>query len=258
MNPFNPYHYVSLNGYGIMRSVTLELPSERVRGLLPYGLELGEQRVTRPGTHPVVIAFNDMLRAHMSIPSPLPSLSYREHSLGVPFCYVTSGKVDRSSPGPYFFMPKLHLDSFLATLGGVLYWGFAKMLSQFTVNGGEYIVTSNHGSVVTALRFKPLGEFQPVGAYKYFDPIRDLLNQPIVSMMPAALGPFFVCSNFDKDWRNATLRPLETVMEIREAYVPGLDTCATPARGIDESPLGSYEIHLPWRLSMPYPPGMSV
>jgi hypothetical protein len=225
-----------------------------VRGLLPYGLELGSQSLTRPGTHPVVIAFNDMLRAHMTIPSLLPSLSYREHSFGIPYCYVTSNQGDRASPGPYFHMPRLHLDSFLATLGGIMYWGFPKRLSQFVVKADEYTVTGNRGSLITALRYRPSGDFQALSRYALFEPIRQLLNQPIVSMLPAALGPFFVCSNFDKDWSRATLRPLETVMEIHEAYIPGLETGTSPASGIDQSSLGSYEIHVPWRLGLPYPP----
>jgi len=259
MNPFNPYSYVSLNGHGTMRGLTLALPSEQVRQLLPYGLELGAQDVTPAGTHPVVVYFHDMFRAHMSIPSLLPSLTYHEHSLGVPFAYVTQrGQLSATSPGPYYFMPRLHLDSFLATLGGIAYWGYAKRMASFLVDANNYTVSSSRGTPITSLQFQAKGEFRPVEEFPLFAPIRKMLDQPLISMLPAALGPFFVCSNFDKQWSAATMRPMQTQMQIDEAYVPGLLPGAYPAEGlspgIDQIALGSYELRAPWRVSMPYPP----
>lgn len=257
-NYLNPYNYVSLNGQGTMRGVTVEVPTEQAQRLLPHGLELGVQDITRPGYHPLILFFHDMFKAHMSIPSPLPSLTYHEHSLGVPFCYVRSGATSTGGSGPFYFMPTLHLDSFLATLGGVLYWGFAKQMASFTVVQDRYTVVSSRGNTVTSLQFRPCGEYQPLSAYPAFEPIRQVLNQPIVSLLPLAMGPFFICSNFDKEWSAATIRPLETVMNIDEAYAPGLEPGAYPREGfspgIDKSVLGSYELLSPWRLSMPYPP----
>lgn len=261
MNPYNPYDYVSLNGDGIMRGVTLALPSDHVRGLLPHGLTLGEQSVTPPGTHPVIVLFNEMLRAHMSIPTGLPSLSYHEHSLGVPYSYLTGSTLLASSfgdAGPFYFQPRLHLDNFLATLGGTLYWGFSKAMASFTVTADSYTVISSRGANVTSLSLAPSGAFRPIAEMPSFDPIRAMHDQPIISMLPIAMGPFFVCSSFDKDWGNGTIRPLQTVTRVDEAYVPGLDIGTFPeagkAPGIDESVLGSYEMRLPWRLSMAYPP----
>lgn len=247
MNILNPYSYVSLDGDAIMRGVTLELPSERLRMLLPHGLELGEQTVTRPGTHPVILLFNEMLRVHMSVPSLLPSMSYRELSFGIPNCYI--GKL-----GPFYFQPRLFLDSFLATLGGVFYWGFPKRMASFTINEEEFAVRGVRGNALTSLRHRPAGEELPVAAYPNFAPIRAMHDQPLVLMLPAGMGPFFVCSNFDKLWERGTLQPLETTTNVEESYLPGLATGSFAAHGVDASVLGSYVMRMPWRLSMPYSP----
>src|SRR5262249_11656390 len=122
----NPFAVVNLNGNSTVRGVTLALPTERVRNFLPAGLELGPQDVTPRGTHPVILLFQEMFRVQMSMPTVLPSLTYHEHIFSVPYCYLSSGSITPGYPGPYFFMPRLYLDSAEATAGGVLFWGFAK------------------------------------------------------------------------------------------------------------------------------------
>ena len=64
MNPFDPANVVNLSGTGTMRGVTLALPTDRGRDLLPNGLELGSQSITGPGTHPVMLGFHDIFRLH--------------------------------------------------------------------------------------------------------------------------------------------------------------------------------------------------
>ena len=261
MNPANPFACINLNGYGTQRGVTVALPSDRVRDFLPAGLELGEQHVSPPGTHPVIILFNDMFRAQMSIPTLLPNMTYHEHSLGVPFSYISPGWLTPGNPGPYYFMPRLHLDNVFATLGGLLFWGFAKRMANFTVTADHYAVASETGQPITSLSWKATGKHLPIGEYRYFEPVRQMLAQPVVSMVPASLGPFFVLSDFDKQWDVATVRPLETAMDIFVEYVPGFTSGRYPkagrAPGIDASVIGSYELRSPWRLSLPYPPLMS-
>lgn len=244
MNPFNPYSYVFLRGDSVMRGVTLEIPTERLRLLLPHGLELGEQAVTRPGTHPVILLFNEMLAVHLTIPSALPSLSYRELSLGIPHCYI-GGRL-----GPFYYQPRLFLDSLLATIGGVLYWGFPKRLASFSLADGAFAVND----ALTSLAYSEAGPELPFSAYPNFDSIRAMHEQPLVLMLPAGVGPFFVCSNFDKLWAQGTLQPLETTARIDSSFVPGLETGSSSAPSIAASVVGSYVMRVPWRLSMPYSP----
>lgn len=258
--PTNPFSLINLNGNGTMRGVTLALPSDRVRDLLPAGLELGPQTVSPPGTHPVILFFHDMFRAQMSIPTLLPNMTYREHSIGVPFSYITPGGLTPGHPGPYYFMPRLYLDNFNATLGGLLFWGFPKVMGSFLVTADRYTITDLSGERLTSLAWynDAAKGHKPIAAYPHFEPVRQMLSQPIISMMPASLGPFFILSDFDKKWDVATVRPLRTALEVDVEYVPGYAGGRYPAQGwspgIDESVLGSYELRAPWRLSLPYPP----
>src|SRR5579872_6637024 len=107
-------------------------------------------------------------------------------------------------------MPKLFLDNVAATVGGLLFWGFAKELAQFLVTAERYTITSFAGQRLTSLSWKTEGEgvHRPIASYPHFAPVREMLSQPIISMVPAALGPFFILSDFDKNWDVATVRPL--------------------------------------------------
>lgn len=260
MTSANPFSLVNLNGDGTMRGVTLALPCQQVRSFLPAGMELGPQNVTEPGLHPVVLFFHDMFRAQMSIPTLLPNMTYREHSVGVPFTYLSRQSITPGHPGPYYFMPKLYLDNFNATIGGLLFWGFAKEMASFQLTAGRYSISSLSGQRVTSLawRAEEGAIHKPVAEYPNFAPVQAMLTQPIISQVPAAMGPFFILSDFDKDWDRATVRPLRTVVEVDLEYVPGYSAGRYPAGdwapGIDQSVIGSYELKAPWRLSLPYPP----
>src|ERR1700744_2253177 len=107
MTSSNPFAAVELIGNILIRGFTLALPDDRVRSFLPPGLELGPQDITPDGTHPVLLMFNDNFRGHWSIPTLIPNMTYREHTIGVPFSYISSSSITPGSNGPYNFMPKL-------------------------------------------------------------------------------------------------------------------------------------------------------
>ncbi len=259
----NPYRHINLVGDGIMRGVTLALPTEQVRHLLPWGLALGEQDLTPPGTHPVILFFYELFGAHMSVPTLLPSMTYREHIVGVPYTYVAQGVPGGGAPGPFFFMPKLLLDNTLATLGGRLWWGFAKDLAAISLTEQRYAVSRlGDGAPLVSLDFEPTGDLQSVYAFPHFEPIWRMMNQPLISQVPLGMGPLFVCSNFDKQWDTAQLRPLSTAVTLHQEFVPGLPCGRFPtegrAAGIDQLVLGSYELRAHWRQGLIYPYGGQV
>ena len=261
MNPFDPTNLVSLRGLGTMRGFTAALPTDTVRKLLPHGLELGAQSVTPPGTHPVLFGFNDMFRLHWSFPSLLPNETYRELSVGVPFAYLTRGQVTSQSPGPYYFMPQLYLDNLFAIVGGTLFWGFNKQLASFQVTADRYAVSATgSGDSFTSLAWTNVGEHRPLHEFPHFDPVRQMLSQPVISMVPAAIGPFFVLSDFNKMWDRGVIRPVHAAMTVDVEYMVGFPGGRYPADtlspGIDESVLGAYDLRVPWLLSLPYPPPM--
>jgi hypothetical protein len=195
-----------------------------------------------------------MIRAHMTVPTLLPNMTYHEQILGVPYTYVAQG-----GAGPFFFMPNLWLDDFVPTLGGKLFWGFAKRMAKMVVTADTWAVLALTGDPVMSLDFEPTGEWRPVRGWPSFEPVRRIMSQPLVSAVPVAAGPWFVCSNFDKRWSDAEVRPLSTVVRIDQAFVAGLPCGRFPAEGrtegIDASPLGSFQVKARWRQSLVYPAG---
>ena len=258
MNPFDPLNLFHLSGMGTMRNVTLTLPTATVRDLLPHGLELGPQTMTAPGTHPVIMGFHDMFRLHTSFPSLVPSMTYHEHSVGIPYCYVTQGAITAATPGPYFFMPILYVDNVWAALGGKLFWGYAKELATFRAEPGQFNVTRSTGQAVLRMTYDSAGDAKPIADYPSFELQRRAITQPLISMVPIGVGPCFVLAGFPKKWDVATLRPLHTVTEVLTNYVTGLSSGRYPSNGsspgIDASVTGAYELRAPFQIGSPYPP----
>jgi hypothetical protein len=240
-----------------MRYTTLTLPSEVVCNLLPNGLRPGPQEMTPRGTHPVLMGFHDMFRLHTSVPSLLPSMTYHEHSVGVPYCYLTDGPITPRTPGPYFFMPMVFLDHLLATLGGLMFWGYVKQMATISHANSRYSVAKLDGEPVVSLSYDIAGDAKPLADCPLFELQRQALSQTVISQVPLGVGPFFVLARFPKHWGTATLTPLMTVTEVFTDYVIGLSSGRYPPRGrsegIDASVAGAYELRTSWTLSAPYP-----
>jgi hypothetical protein len=250
----SPLGSIQIVGDSTMRGVTLALPSDLVRDFLPRGLDLATQNVTRAGTHPVVLLFDDMFRVQLSVPTLFPNMTYHEHSVGVPYCYLSGGYNTSGFQGPFYFMPKLYLDDWCAILGGRLFWGFPKEMASFTVTADRYTVTSLGGQRLASFRWKDgPGGFQPLQQFGFFKPTQAMLSQPLISLVPFSMGPFFVVSKLERLWSVAMLNPVAATLDVEVAYVQGYQCGHSSAAGIDSSVLGSYEIRVPWRLSMAYP-----
>jgi hypothetical protein len=247
----NPFTAINLHGDGTMRGVTLAVDRNFVRDFLPAGLELGKQDITPEDKHPVILLFNDMSRVELSIPTLLPPMTYHEHSVGVPFTYISSGSLTAGPPGPYYFVPKLYHDNSWERLSGLMLRIFPKEMASINVTARQYTVASETGQRLTSLawRTKGNGAYRPIAEYLNFEPVRRMLSQPLVSP-----GPIFILDDFDKAWDVAMVRPLRTALEVDVAYVEGFECGSASSDGIDSSVLGSYELRVPWRLGVPYPP----
>jgi hypothetical protein len=248
---------VGYTGDGLTRGVTLALPAPQVRNLLPPGLHLGEQHVTPPGTHPVIFQFHDYSRCRLSVPTLLPDMQYREQTLSIPFTHVAGAA--GASGGPFVWMPQLFLDHSFVTVAGFAFWGFGKTMAHIAITPDRYTVSSPSGAPLVSLTWNlPAHGPRTPADYPAFEPIRKMLSQPLITMLPAATGPFRALTDFHRNWAVASLRPLDTVLEIAAPCLPNLDAGRYPSCGIDTSALGSFELRTAWFLSFPYSPVIAM
>lgn len=249
-------------GHGLTQGIALALPSSKVRNLLPAGLELGDQDVTPRGTHPLIFLCHHFSECQFSFPNPLRSMNFHEQTVGIPFTFIREGAGAPCERGPYYFMPKLYLDDLWVLLNGRFWWGFNKELAIVCANDGRYTVTSRSGHRLISLEWSARGESDHASiGYVGFAPIREMLSQALVSICPAALGPFFSLTDFDRRWNLATVRPNDSILEVAPSYMPGFDgglfTESGHSGGTGTFILGSFEIFGPWWLSLPYRTALS-
>lgn len=258
LDPMGLYRHTFLAGTGVLRCVGMALPREHVRALLPPGISLGPQRMTAPELHPVTLNFNHFFDAGMTIPSVLPPLTYHELTLGVPYTRVAG----REGEGPFFYMPRVLLDDVLATVGGILYWGFAKEPALMRLTEGRFDVRSLGNTPLATLRYRPEGSWRPAWGDRWLAPIRAVMSQPVVSHVPLGLGPVPVCTWFDKRWSEAVYRPMTWTVDAQLPGLSCLDGVRVPWEGwaptVLESPLGGFELRARWRLSLPVIPARAA
>lgn len=275
----------SMNVVGKLSShyVTVIMPRDEVAWMLPDGLTLGPQDHTPPGTHPVLVSFSHRYGAHLSFPRLLlPGATYKEQAVGVPFVYAKRDLCGGRARGPFLFLPRLFASQLLPVIGGWLFWGFAKHRGSIrettfdpetAANGvGQEEARSNpkphearhrtgtfrvftsggDGDPIVSLRYEVTGEFQPMARVPNHEAILDVLRQPLICCQPISRGPLFSCADHENDWEHAQVRPLDTTMRIEDAFVPGLVVGTYRSRGIDMSPLGSFQLRASFKLTLPH------
>jgi hypothetical protein len=231
--------------------------------MLPPGLVLGpypSDLNIDSDCHPVVLCFNDVFRAHLSVPSLIPNLTYHEFHIGVPYTYLSSGTLQEGTNGPYYFMPRLYLDRWLPIIGGVSFWGLAKEPARIHVTENSYRVTSLSGQPLASLSWNTTSEDAFTAApYSLIIIIRAILSQTMVSRMPAAVGPFFSLSDFIR-YLDIPI-PIPTTVEVDALNIQVQPREGLRAEewqpGVGSSVLGGFTAFVPWVLSLPYLPPRS-
>ena len=203
------------------------------------------------------MGFHEMFRLQTSVPSLLPSMTYHEHSVGVPVLLRRPGRAG-AARGPYFFMPIVLLDHVLATIGGLLFWGYAKRLATIRDADGRYSATAMSGEPVVSVSYEYTGEAKPIADVSATSSCSGRRCRKRSSRRSRSAWDRSSCSRvFRKRWEVATIRPLRAVTEIFTDYVVGLSSGRYPATDrsadINESVMGSYELSAPWQLGSPYP-----
>jgi hypothetical protein len=241
-------------GNGMTRCVAVALPSRKVCALLPPGLELGDQELTPRGTHPIVFQFHRFSECQFSFPTFLRPMRFYEQTAGIPFTHVC-GNAHSGGSGPYYFMPRLYLDDSWVFLNGTYWWGFKKQLAPIDVSDGRYTVRHRTGEPLASLAWstEKSGDPRTVAGCREFEPIREMLNQTLITLLPAAVGPLLALTDFDRRWNLTSVRPLHSVLEIAVSYMPGFEGGRfQDGQDACSSVIGSFELSGPWWLSLPY------
>jgi hypothetical protein len=67
-------------------------------------------------------------------------------------------------------------------------------------------------------------------------------------------GPLgrFVCTEFNFNFQEAKMQAIAAAGDITNQCLPGLPAQPYSVRGIDEDPLGAFQLHVRWELTPPF------
>ena len=243
-------------GDGVTRCMVLTLPVWKVRGFLPACMELSEQDATPEETHPVIFLFHGFVQCQFSFPTFLPPMQFNEQTIGIPFVRVRANDQFPAGSGPYYFMPKLYLDDAWVWMIGRTYWGFDKEMASVRVTCESYSVNNHSGTFLASLEWDGEGKSRSaVEGYSEFEPIREMLSQPLIT-----LAPHLALTDFERTWNLGTVRPIKATLRVSRSYLPGLEdgTFMSEKATAVSAVVGAYELSAPWWLSFPYVPSRPV
>ena len=214
-----------------------------VKAMLPRGLSLARQRLTPENTHPVVLMFG----RHTDVRPrflPIRGGRYSEFILAIPYLnHETTG----TYRGPFVFMKRLYLDSWLAVVAGWFY-AFAKRRARVHATEETYSIRSLlAGAPIASAEFEPHGDSGPTSKFPHFRALSPIFEQPFIGRLPLGL---FECSWMQFELMKATLRAVTLTAELDA--LPGLPQESVKLRGLDRDPLGAFTIRVPWTLSLPF------
>ena len=226
--------------------VTWPFPAETLAALLPRGLELAPQTLTPSTTHPALLLFGRHSHVRPNF-LPFGGMNYHEFILVIPYVqWRDASRFDYR--GPFAFMPRLYLDQLFATLVGYAY-GYPKLLARIQ-SGSTYSV---HDLVLDRplLRgdFAAYGTPVPVDSFPNFAPMRPIFEMPFVGKLDTSP---YICSKMTFHLDEALARPCEARVELLYEFLPGLYPDSRVSEGIDVTPLGAFEMNVPWNLTVPF------
>jgi hypothetical protein len=232
--------------------VPLELPCELVDSLLPAELRRCETAVTLTGTerrshdsdtHPVLVPLAHNYKTQLS-GLPILSMDYLEFSVVIP------GVRRLDDAQPLTYIPILFLNAWAPILVGRLFYGFPKRHAEISMVGGTCRAMLSSGTPLLDAELACSGTQHPPSDYPHFAPIRTMLEYPIVTQL---FGFLPVCSTMR--WQLdtvATVQPLRGLLKLHAAFLPGSAVRSFDIHGIDEAPMGAFELRTQWTLSMPH------
>jgi len=151
-------------------------------------------------------------------------------------------------PGPFLFMPRLHLNRLYPTFLGLTV-GLAKTWSRVRPSDENYTVHERFtGRQLYRAEFEPYGEIGPPERFTNLGPLLKLLELPLVSRL---LGDILY-TYFDWGWDHSFVQPIRGHLECFSDEVPCMPRGRFEFAGIDQDASGAFRVHLPWELVAPF------
>ncbi|MGC2656376.1 MAG: hypothetical protein WA324_00255 [Bryobacteraceae bacterium] len=151
-------------------------------------------------------------------------------------------------PGPFLFMPHLHLNRFYPTFLGRL-TGLAKIWNRVNPSDENYHVHDRStGNKLYRAEFEPYGEIAAPERFTNLAPFLKLLELPLVTCL---LGDILY-TYFDWGWEHSFVQPVRGRLECFSDDVPCMPRGCFEFGGIDQDVSGAFRVHVPWELVAPF------
>ncbi|MBX7078389.1 MAG: NAD(P)-binding protein [Nannocystaceae bacterium] len=163
-------------GRGSIDTVVLvcALPAERVRAMLPAGLQLAPQPLLPPDRHLVLVSC-----AHDRFGAWFGDMDYHELMFAIPWVELADERAPH--PGPFLYMPRLFLDATVPQVLGERVYGYEKLSARIQSSEGRFVAHDDAGDLLIDVEYAPDGEARAPDAWPNFAWTRMLLEQPTLS-----------------------------------------------------------------------------
>ena len=181
---------------------------------------------------------------------PYFGMTYHEFIFAIPFVQWRQERHAPAYRGPFAYMPRLYLDKLWPTVLGYMY-GYPKTLARIhqSEQGGYRVRDLVLDRPLIRATFRPEGESAPPAAFEHFEAIRSIFKIPIIAKLEATP---YLCSRMTFHLDEATLRSAPCTVELQDAILPGVLPDTRASRGLADQALGSFELRVPWELTLPF------
>lgn len=228
------------------------LNAKSVQAVLPKGMSLHPQALTKPGLHPVSILANQQVGVRGSIlPRFLGYRNYLEAIVAINYVQIEGHE------GVFSYLPNLYLNSRAPQLTGVWLYGFNKRMGQLQMGHDHYSVASPKGDPIWSGKYQQKGFAHPLMDSPQAGCVQVLAGQTVVTRGKFSKWQF---SSFDFNFGSANVAGVSaeiTVVDPALANIPAGQLTARPLarQGASFDPAGAlpgaFRIWTSWTLSNP-------
>jgi hypothetical protein len=182
----------------------------------------------------------------LKLPLHFGGIDYSEVCIGV--LGVRLPSADHVYPGPFLYMPRLHLNRWWPYVMGKSI-GLDKVVCRVAPSDSNYEVRpSGKGEPLYRASFEPYGNIAGTDDFSKFTTFRNLLDLPLLTGM---LGDILYVY-FDWGWDHAYVQPIRGSMECLVDGIPAMPKGRFEFTGIDQDVSGALRLHIPWELVAPF------